>query len=158
MSEAYAFDIDGVIVDVSERLRHALTLSEGDRREFWELFFSEELMRLDKPREIGVRLVRDRAARGEVVVITGRPARLKELTVKSFIKLTGVKPAAIFMRGNRDLRPSPKVKAELLGRALGEGFNIIEYHDDSEEVLNEVRARYPWIKLYLHVGGDVLKY
>ena len=148
----YAFDVDGVIVDISERLKMARELSRGNRELFWRYFFSEELLVLDRPRDIGIKLVVDRSRKGSVIIITGRPSRLRKYTLEEVLRYTGIEPKAIFMRGNCDYRPSPIVKVELIRRALSLGYDIVEYHDDSEEVLSHIRMEFPEIKLYLHEG------
>lgn len=154
-----AFDVDGVIADVSQRLATARELAEYYGHDFWEVFFSDELLSLDKPRRAGVDLVRRAHAEGfHIIIITGRPSRLRDFTLKQVISYTGVKPDAIYLRRDRDRRPAKVVKAELLGRALRDGFEVIEYHDDSEDVLREIRAKYPWITLFLHVGDTFQKY
>lgn len=153
MRNTYAFDVDGVIVDVSERLRLAKELSRN-KKEFWELFFSDKLHELDKPRLAGVEAVRDRARRGYVIIVTGRPQKLFKVTLKQVIEFTGVKPAYIYMRRTGDMRPSATIKLELLERAMNEGFNIVEYHDDEEEVLKNIMNTYPNIILYLHYNDS----
>jgi len=154
----YAFDIDGVVVDVSERLRVAMERAGNDRRLFWRYFFSEELMTLDKPRELGIELVRDRAVRGSIIIITGRPKRLRDVTLHQFTQLTGVRPYRVFMRSDRDYRKSCIVKLELLTKAIKSGLEVTEFHDDDEEVLKKVKSAYPWIKLYLHTPSSYVIY
>ncbi len=146
----YAFDIDGVIVDVTERLRRAHDLSRGNRKLFWDFFFSEELLSLDKPRSVGIKLLIDRARRGRIIIITGRPVRLKEHTLRELLEYTGIKPHAIFMRRNNDLRASRVVKLELLKRAISLGYEVVEYHDDDEEVLRAIVYEFPEIRLFIH--------
>ena len=149
LRNAYAFDVDGVIVDPSERFRIAKELSKN-RKEFWEVFFSEELCKRDKPRLAGIRAVKERAVKGCIIIITGRPYRLFDITLEQVVEFTGVKPARIYMRRTGDVRPSTSVKLELLERAIREGFNVIEFHDDEEEVLRKIMYAYPDITLYLH--------
>jgi len=151
----YAFDIDGVIVDVTERLRVALEVSGGVKnRKFRDTFFDPDLIiRLDKPRPIGIELVRDRARKGCIIVITGRPRRLKDVSMEEFIKFTEVRPKAIFMRSNRDYRPSCIVKVELVEKALRLNYEIIELHDDDEEVLRSVKNTFPNIRLVHHLSN-----
>jgi len=154
-----AFDVDGVIADVSQRLTTARELAKYYGHDFWEVFFSDELLTLDKPRPAGVRLVKRAHAEGfRVIVITGRPSKLRDFTLNQVINYTGIKPDAIYMRRNRDRRPPEVVKVELLGKALRDGFEVIEYHDDSEDVLREIRVKYPWITLFLHVGDTFQVY
>mgnify|MGYP000055858626 CR=1 FL=1 len=155
LRSCYAFDIDGVVADVSKRLSLALSMSGGVKNNiFWEVFFDERLIEeLDTPRNVGVDLVKDRAGRGCIVVITGRPKRLRDVSIKEFIKFTGVRPALILMRGNRDFRPSYIVKLKLIDQVLRLGYEIIEFHDDDLEVLKNVKRLYPFIRLYYHFNN-----
>jgi len=154
MQECYAFDIDGVIADVSDRLRVALRVSGSKSEKFWEIFFDPNLIiRLDKPRDIGVKLVRERARRGCIIVITGRPMRLRDISLQEFLRFTGVRPRAIFMRRDGDYRPSSIVKTYLVGLAMRYGFEILEFHDDDEEVLRSLRDKYPEITLIHHFNN-----
>ncbi len=154
-----AFDVDGVIVDVSQRLATARELAEYYGHDFWEVFFSDELLALDKPRPVGIELVKRAHAEGfHVIIITGRPSRLRGFTLEQVINYTGITPSAIYMRRNRDRRPAEVVKVELLGEALRDGFEVVEYHDDSEAVLREIRVKYPWVTLFLHIGDTFQKY
>jgi len=146
---AFAFDMDGVIVDSRERFKEALKLSLALGIDFWEAFFSEEAARLTKPREVGIKLARERAREGAVVLVSCRPARTRRQTIEEFRAYVGFKPAATYLRrGGGGGRPA--VKAALLGEALRRGFDIVEYHDDEEEVLKVISSEYPWIRLYLH--------
>lgn len=155
--KAYCFDMDGVLVDISERLRTANELSK-EGYDFWRLFFSEDLIMLDKPRNVGIELLKDRAKLGSILIITGRPKRLKEITIDQLIRFAGVKPDGIFMRMDNDYRPSVRLKIELLTRAIKEGYELIELHEDDEEVLKEVKREFPWIKLYLHSDNSFKVY
>jgi len=155
---AYAFDIDGVVADVRDRVRVARELSEATGTSFWDLFFSEELIELDRPRDVGVRLVRERSRLGCVVVVTGRPRRLREVSLREFADFTGVKPFRIYMRSDRDFRRSHVVKLELLSRAFRDGLEVRELHDDSEEVLRAVRNSMPEVRLFLHFNNEFRPY
>ena len=156
---AYAFDVDGVLVDIRTRLNKAKELSKS-KKDFWSYFYSYELMNLDRPRKIGLRLLQDRMKRGKVIIITGRPLRLRDVTINQLINY-GIdinKIAYIFMRRDEDLRPAHIVKFELLEKALTLGFDIIEYHDDDEDVLKRLKKTYPHIKLYLHYNDSYRVY
>lgn len=144
-----AFDVDGVLVDVSERLRVAKELSRhyGD---FWNTFFSEDLIRLDRPREVVRELIKSKIERYGLIIISGRPQKLYHSTLNQLISFYNVRPAKIYMRGPHDYRPSSIVKLELIEKALNECFQIVEYHDDEEEVLKIIKQLYPTITLYLH--------
>ncbi len=152
-----AFDVDGVLLDVSERLRVAEELSKH-RGNFWDIFFDEELLHLDKPREAVRDLIRSRAARYGLIVITGRPRRLYHITLNQLMTYYDVRPVRTYMRGNFSRKPPNILKLELIEEALSDGFQIVEYHDDDEEVLRSIKNVYPNIRLYLHEGDSYRVY
>ncbi len=154
MRECYAFDVDGVLVNNDRRLRIAIELSSALGRDFHELLHDENLMNLDEPRLPGIELLKDRASKGCIVIITGRPVRLKDVTIKQILDFSGVMPDHILMRRNNDRRPSVTVKVELLDKVTGRGVEILEYHDDDADILRAVKERFPWIRLYLHEGSS----
>lgn len=146
----FAFDVDGVLFDVSHRLGIAEERSKRRGTSFWDEFFNAELIHLDTPREVARDLVRSRASRGYVVVVSGRPRRLYGVTIEQIATFFGIRPYRVYMRSEGDYRQSDAVKAELIGKALNDGLDIVEYHDDDLRVLRTVKRGYPHITLYLH--------
>jgi len=150
-----AFDVDGVLLDVSERFRIAKELVESGReRDFWRVFFREELLLLDKPRGISIELINSRVGRYGLIVITGRPANLYKITLEQIVQNFKLRPTKIFMRRVNDYRPSTIVKLELIEKALNEGYEVVEYHDDDLQVLKTIKKLYPGITLYFHQGDS----
>ncbi|QOJ78845.1 hypothetical protein IG193_08890 [Infirmifilum lucidum] len=159
----YVFDVDGVLVDASERLREALErvgargasspdeLEPWARQRFWELFLSEELLALDRPREVGIRLLLDRLGRGVVLVLTGRPYRLYRVTLR---ELSGfgvpVEKVILSMRPRGDRRRDVEFKASVLARIP----DVAEVHDDEPGVLEAARRLHPGARLFLHRGDS----
>lgn len=155
----YVFDIDGVLIDVNSRLRIAMEKSGGRNRVFWAIFFSEELFELDRPRNIGIQLLREKAEKGEIYIISGRPKRLYNITLDQLRDLGVLRYVkSIFLRKNNDLRPSHVYKLEVLSNLINKGVNVCEIHDDDEKLIKEVKKLYPGINAYLHVGNEVLFY
>jgi len=147
----YVFDIDGVLLDVSERLKLALQSND-----FWRTFFRKDLLHLDKPRAKGIDILRDRAQRGLIAIVTGRPEFLRKATIQQLRDL-GVYDLVwrIYMRKRRDFRKTKIIKAEIVRQLIIEGFEIVEIHDDEIEVLSYVGKICPGAGLYLHRGNDV---
>lgn len=162
------FDVDGVLVDCDSRIREATLRSERlpeseARRVFWETFLNPELLRLDRPRLLGIELFRDRVKRYRVLIITGRPERLRRCTIRQ-LREFGIDPSRILgllMRSNDDKRPSSVVKRELLERFLDEHpeATVMEVHDDDPESLIEMGKVARQAALYLHTkdGYEVLR-
>ncbi|MCD6324471.1 MAG: hypothetical protein J7L55_05135, partial [Desulfurococcales archaeon] len=90
--KTYVFDIDGVLVESGERLKAAEELARHAGLPLAEALYLEELMNLDRPREVGVRIYRQRAEEGLAAVVSGRPKEMLDLTIKELEALTGLKP------------------------------------------------------------------
>ncbi|ADM28721.1 HAD superfamily phosphatase [Ignisphaera aggregans DSM 17230] len=154
----YVFDIDGVIFDVSKRLEIAKQCSRGDEREFWRYFFQEELLIYDIPRRIGIELLMDRLDRGRVVIVTGRPNRLRRATLDQ-LSSAGIpvnRISEIYMRRDNDYRKGYIVKEEIIKYLLSRGMDIEEIHDDDEIFLKRIKTLLS-CKLYLHRDSEVIE-
>jgi len=151
----YIFDVDGVIIDVSEKVQAAKELAKTKGKSWKTLLHSKELLSLDRPRKVGVEILRDRLRKGSVIFITGRSERLRKETLEELRKFTGIeKPILI---------TAPRIKeADLISRKLI-AFRkaaeicqeVVEYHDDDENILKAVRVEYPTINLFLHENSSV---
>ncbi len=152
--KVYVFDVDGVLLDVGERLRVAMERCGGRKSDrFWNAFFSKELLDLDKPRSVGIELLRDRASKGLIAIVSGRPRKLLSETIKQLEKVCGIPRTLIWrieLREDGDRRPAKIVKLERILNILYEGFEVAEIHDDDIEFLNLARRYLPRTKLYLH--------
>ncbi|MCS7111683.1 MAG: hypothetical protein N3D82_02530 [Ignisphaera sp.] len=159
VDSTYIFDIDGVLLDVSQRTAIAERLSNGNSSLFWQYFFSEELLQFDKPRKIGVDTLLDRMGKGAIILLTGRPSRLRKTTL-SQLQSIGVpisKIRHIYMRSNSDYRKSCIFKMEIIERILSNGYTILEVHDDDEEFLNRVKRILTHSQLYLHFNDHIIE-
>ncbi|RLF18787.1 MAG: hypothetical protein DRZ82_07655 [Thermoprotei archaeon] len=156
----YIFDLDGVLVDPSERLRVTLRklrlpldtdvekLRGSLRRRFWEIFLSPNMLQWDKPREIGIELFHDRRRKGRVIIVTGRPITLRRHTLKE-LAVFGLEirdNEDIIFRPKGDIRPDYEYKAEVISNI----DDVVEIHDDSIRVLETLRRIKPFATLYLH--------
>lgn len=161
--DVYVFDVDGVLIDPGERLRKALRmagLSEDDRPKdidpnrrqlFWKYFLSEDLLNLDKPRDVGIRLLLDRLGKGVVVVLTGRPYRLYKATLDE-LKRAGipVDRVILIMRPNNDRRSDLEFKSGVFARIP----RLVEVHDDEEKILLEAKRIHPEARVILHYNDN----
>ncbi len=154
MSEIFIFDVDDVIVDSSERLKKASTLSQIFKKPLEAFLYTPELLSLDRPRALGVRLFKERARRGHVVVVSGRPQRLYNFTLKEIKEFTGVEPFKILLRSRNTRSPHYKVKLEHVRRLISSGYEVMEFHDNDMRAINAVKEAFPWIRTYHHIGTD----
>lgn len=150
----FAFDVDGVLFDVSTRLNIAKERAIYRGTNFWDEFFNEELIQLDRPRDVIYELINYRISEGGIIIVSGRPRRLYNITLEQISKYYGFKPFKMYMRRDNDYRPSDVIKVELIKKVIEEGLNVVEYHDDDLKVLKRVKSLYPQIVLYLHEGSN----
>ncbi|MEM4595492.1 MAG: HAD family acid phosphatase [Thermofilaceae archaeon] len=134
------FDIDGVLVDCSERLKRSLEevgasdtseLLGEKRRRFWEVFLSEKYMDADAANPEAVELAWKRRLSGyRVVLVTGRPERLSAATFEQLRRFNVVFDAVVF-RANDYRGKDHEYKRTVLEEL---GLRVVELHDDSEQV------------------------
>jgi len=121
------FDVDGVVADVRHRLHHLET-----RPKDWRSFFAGAAE--DPPLAEGVALARRYGAECDLVWLTGRPARLREVTLR-WLGRHGLPAGRLVMRGGGDFRPAPVVKLAALA-TLAEGREVAVVVDDDPAVVD----------------------
>jgi len=165
--KVYVFDLDGVLIDVNFKIKIVLeklgfdentnprSLNVVDRQKFWKLFLSEEYIKYDKPRAIGINLLKDRLDKGRIVVVTGRPETLRRKTLEELSKWSIPVNRLIFIfRRRGDRRRDVDFKVDVNAK-LG---NIVEVHDDTEEILEKIKEFFPNTSLYLHFNDEYAEY
>lgn len=139
-----AVDIDGVLADCSHRLHY---LKEKN----YDKFYSTEEMLNDKPIRSGLDLLYE-LQHCKIILITGRPYRTEEAT-RFWLKREfdpNFEPE-MYMRKDRDYRPSDIVKAEIfqkLGLGEMEGSTIL-FIDDDPKNINTIKTCFPNIQCLL---------
>uniref|UniRef100_A0A7C4FGY5 Acid phosphatase n=1 Tax=Ignisphaera aggregans TaxID=334771 RepID=A0A7C4FGY5_9CREN len=151
-SNNVVFDIDGVLIDCSERLAKCKEEARGNRRLFWNCFLSTKYMHLDKPIDFGFEVLRDRLSKSfSVVIITGRTDNMAQKTLEQ-LKSMGVEelPIVFRRRGNTTkdyiYKPSTAKKLRL---------EVLEVHEDDFEVLKSFKEAYPEARTYLYIFTDI---
>jgi hypothetical protein len=119
-------DIDGVVADVRHRLHH---LERRPRR--WPEFFAAADD--DPALAVGVALVHELAVTYDVAWFTGRHERLRRLT-EAWLAGHGLPEGPMAMRADKDFRPAPVVKPELLA-TLRDIAPVALVVDDDPDVL-----------------------
>jgi hypothetical protein len=125
------FDIDGVLADVRHRLHYLETTPED-----WDAFFAAAAA--DPALTHGVSLAHDYAARSELLYLTGRPERTRQLT-GNWLARQGLPPGKLLMRPDHDRRPAALFKREQ-ARALGRTREIEVLIDDDPAVVDLLTA------------------
>lgn len=157
----FVFDIDGTLIDSSERAR---ILAEeagklGDR--IRDLLWSKEMMSLDKPRLQGIALLKDRVKKGITVIVSGRREKYRSHTLRQ-LKEAGIpldKVHMILLRGDDDPRREEEWKASVIVELESELEGIVcEVHDNNEGVLELIRKLLPHACLVHHTGSTATFY
>lgn len=120
-----AFDIDGVLADATHREHHL-----ASRPKDWDAFFAAAAN--DPAIETGRTALHSAADRDVVILVSGRPERLRSLTV-DWLQRHGFGSPPVYLRADDDRRPAAAVKSEILS-ALGGPQVITEVHDDDPQV------------------------
>lgn len=124
-------DLDGVVADV----RHRLPLIREAPRD-WDGFFAG--IPDDPPLAEGLAVVHRLATDHDLVYLTGRPERTREIT-EAWLDRHGLPRATVIMRRERDRRPARVVKPALL-RRLAEGRRVAVVVDDDPDVCAALTA------------------
>ncbi|RDD52804.1 MAG: hypothetical protein BA066_07730 [Candidatus Korarchaeota archaeon NZ13-K] len=147
--KAAIFDLDGVLVDSSERYRLCESEAAGDRRRFWECFLSEKYMDLDRPRTEYVETLRRYAAQGyRIIIVTGRvEERQKNKTLRQ-LSDWGITFHEIYFRRAGDYRKDYEFKSEIV-RNLSKKYRIVAVFEDSKPVAEALRKLLPDAEIHL---------
>jgi len=163
--EVVVFDLDGVLIDSSDRYR--LSLAEVDpeaetheklpadkRSQFWRIFLSEKYMEYDKPVPNAIEVLRGRRVFFPVVIITGRTSNMLNKTLEQLRKF-GIEYDALVVR-NEGVFLKDWMFKKLVVKKLG--LKVVEVHDDSQDVIYELL---PYLKnaafWWYEVGEYVVK-
>jgi len=156
--EVVVFDLDGVLIDSSERYRLALAevdsnakshvdLPKDKRNQFWRVFLSEKYMHLDKPVPEAIEMLNKRRERFPIVIITGRTDNMLSKTLDQ-LRRFGIEFDVLVMRRvgvyQKDYEFKERVVKEL-------GLSIAELHDDSTDIIDVLhkytsRGSFYWYK------------
>lgn len=102
-------DLDGVVADVRHRLHHIERRGSAN----WDAFFAAA--GADPPLPEGFAVAQRLAAGHELVYLSGRPERCRDLT-REWLDQHGAPPGQLLLRGDRDRRPARVMKLEQLRR------------------------------------------
>jgi phosphatidate phosphatase APP1 len=123
-------DIDGVVADVRHRLRH-VTGRPKDWRAFFAAADEDSLL------EEGAETVRRLADVYDIVYLSGRPERLRDVT-ETWLRRHDLPPGPLTLRPPDDFRPSSAFKVQAL-RRLARDRTVVVLVDDDPRVLYEAR-------------------
>jgi FMN phosphatase YigB (HAD superfamily) len=117
----YIFDIDGVVADISHRLRYM-------HEKNYDAFYSDEELAKDEEIPAGIDLVNRlfESDNSFVMFMTGRPYSTQKATWKWLNEHKVKHCRSGFFRDDGDYRPSPIVKVEGVKQAIAEVKNILD--------------------------------
>ncbi|MCX8168678.1 MAG: hypothetical protein N3E39_00420 [Candidatus Methanomethylicia archaeon] len=151
------FDLDGVIANVEERLKKVLEkvnkksineISRYEKRKFWNEFLNPRLLILDKPNTEIINHIKKLKDEGfKIIILTGRSEdKQKNETIKQ-LNLWGVPYDEIYFRSKKDFRKDSIYKKSVIKKLLNKGYKVVEFWEDSEEVIKGVRKLIPEAKI-----------
>ena len=156
------FDLDGVVFDVSRRINAALeevgVKSIEDlrynprlRRKFWKVFLSSKYMYLDTPRPDVISKMWNLKRKGyKIVILTGRVLETQGEETIAQLRKYNIPYDEIYFRRKRDKRKDYEYKASIIMWLKNSGCEIVEIHEDSEEVANRLKEIVPEAKIVLY--------
>mgnify|MGYP000097138337 CR=1 FL=1 len=154
------FDIDGVLVDPSKRLKKCLEeqgakflkdLDRARKQAFWECFLSDKYMDLDEPIIENIRYVQKLKENGvKIVLLTGRREDTQKTATLMQIKKWKIPCDKIYFRRKNDRRKDYIYKANILKLLLKRNYKIVEIWDDMEDVAKKLKEISPKTKVILY--------
>jgi predicted secreted acid phosphatase len=97
MEKAFIIDIDGTVIDVSARAAEALKEAGTTNREFWEIMFDPEMIKLDTPIPGVKECLQELAKKGKIFYVSGRRSTVQEVT-EDQIKEFGYPEGSVILR------------------------------------------------------------
>ena len=139
------FDIDGTLMNVERRVRHAKKhKKDTDRVMNWDIFLDPmAMLECDTPNKDVCDMAIQLGYNSNIIITSARNERHREVTMKQ-LEYAGITYHAMYLRDDDDFRPDDVVKAELLGKIITDGFDPTIAFDDRNQVVNK------WRELGIH--------
>ncbi len=147
MSAVVVLDIEGVLIDVSERIKRCIKevnkkfrisarnineLKGEARRYFWEYFMSTRYLDLDKPILCNIELAKELQRQYKLILITGAFCNVAKVHKKKLERF-GLK-FTMFCRPIGNKLPASIFKREIIKKLVSKGYEIVMIFDDNEKV------------------------
>jgi len=162
-SDVIIFDLDGVLIDNTERYKLALAevdpntkiheeLRGGKISVFWRVFLSSKYIDRDKPVDRAVEMLRERREKYPVVILSGRTSNVLNETVDQLNRFS-IDFDVLIMR-----REGTYIKDADFKKSVVEelGLQVAEVHDDSPYVIEALlpyasRGTFYWYRVGKYV-------
>ena len=128
------FDVDGTLFNIEHR-RHFVSNGNND----WDSFLDPAQMEKDTPNWPVVEIARKIQQDVELVVVSARNERHREVTQKQ-LEACGLHPAHLFLRPDGDFRSDKEFKQEVLDSLRNNGWEPNLVFDDRNQVVEMWRA------------------
>ena len=142
MEKIVVYDLDGTLIDVSERLSKSLeevgiqSLEEASDEQYDEvmkIFNSKKYLDTDKPIENVIKQLRDEADEYGVFILTGRVDDAKKATKRQLKDFDIPYDEVIFVNEDlRDIKATAENKAKQI-QELQKQYEIVKFVDDIKE-------------------------
>lgn len=132
---AYIFDIDGTLSNPGHRLRFIT----GYKKD-WDSFYGE--LEHDEPicDVVGLALTIAVHTGHAIILITGRPERTRQATIKWLDEHTGLWPCKLYMRPDGDRRPDYELKHDIYEREIKDKYDVAGVFEDRQQVVDMWRS------------------
>lgn len=145
--QAVIYDLDGTLIDVSERLSKSLeeagvqsleAASDTEYDKVMEIFNSKKYIDLDKPKENVINELRTDADNYYVIIMTGRPKQMDRITKKQLYDFDIPYDEIIHVNEDvRDVKFTSENKRKEVQK-LATQYDIVKFVDDMEDNLKAV--------------------
>lgn len=132
MRPAVIFDMDGTLADCSHRLHWV----RGVAQKNWKKFF--EGVSIDKPRPEIVKLAQELALNNAILIASGRPENLRNVTVR-WLKKYQVPFDELYLRPLSDHGPDGELKTKMLRKMEKAGYSPWLAIDDRQTAVDAWR-------------------
>jgi predicted secreted acid phosphatase len=129
MEKAFIIDIDGTAIDVSARAAEALKEAGTTNREFWDIMFDPEMLKLDTPIPGVKECLQELAKKGKIFYVSGRRTTVQKVT-EDQIKDFGYPEGIVILR-KKGVK-TKNFKIETIKR-LKTSYNVVCGVGDSPE-------------------------
>lgn len=145
--KSVVYDLDGTLIDVSERLSKSLEevgvqsleeISDEDYEKVMSVFNSKKYIDLDKPKENVINELKSDAEENYVIILTGRPKSMDKITKNQMSNFDIPYDEIIHVNEDiRDIKYTAENKKREISKLVKQ-YDIVKFVDDMEENLKAV--------------------
>ena len=167
--ELAIYDLDGTLIDDSERVKASLKdigaegksideLTEEEGKKFDAVYHSAKYLDLDKPIKAEIANVRKDANLYTIWIVSGRHKDMKRATVKQLDKFDIPYDNLELLSITREhIAEVPETKKQFVQQLIDKGAEIVKYVDDDEDVLTALEEVLPRDKIIKATRGETVE-